>query len=364
MWRLALILVAGCGRHLNPEWCTQSGHSDPACPQGTPDAPDMTLGACAADDACPGTICLPTGACLDPAAALYATPNGKGTACTSDAKCSLPAAIIAATSTRYIIVLDPMTYLGPVRIDHPVQIIGPNATLQMTASGDTVTVTNNVTAELYGVSIIGAIGASGISCLSGTLGAHAIKLNNNQLGITSTCALTLERSIVNTNTEGALQITAGTIDIHENFIVNNGKALKGTANVSIASGVKGSFSFNTVAYNDAKPNADPGVDCNSIDVIGAGNLVTDNTHNRMFDGSPQVLPETGACDFTSSYTLPGAGGNDLQWRNVMTSDFHLTVDSTAVLDSATLDCAGRTDIDGEPRPSGDGCDYGADELTR
>jgi hypothetical protein len=45
-------------------------------------------------------------------------------------------------------------------------------------------------------------------------------------------------------------------------------------------------------------------------------------------------------------------------------DFHLTAASAAVLDRPDLACAGRTDIDGEPRPSGTGCEFGADELAR
>jgi hypothetical protein len=287
------------------------------------------------------------------------SPTGTGTTCASDAKCLLATAIGVALPGRNIILLDPATYLGGVTIDHPVQIVGSNATLEA-ASGAAVTVTNNVAAELDFASIMGA--AIGISCTSGaTLRAHGVSVTNNQQGITSACALTLERSSVSSNSDGALEITGGSIDIHDNFIVHNGSDTARVASVAIADGVTGSFAFNTVAYNNARQNADPGVDCNAAAVTGAGNLVTDNMHKGVFDGSPQV---SGACDLAGSYTAPGTGNNDLHWVDVNAADvgFHLTVDSTAVLDKLDkLACAASEDFDGDPRPIGDGCDYGADE---
>jgi len=240
-------------------------------------------------------------------------------------------------------------------------LLGHHATLQGAAAGDTVTVTSNGTVELDDLSITGASAGNGISCASGTLIAHVVVVSHNLLGVTSACALRLDRSIVFENSNGALAVTAGAIDVRNNFIVNNGNPMLGrTANVTIAAGVTGSFAFNTVAYNDAKVNANPGIDCNSAAVTGDGNIVTDNTHKGAFNVDPQV---SGACDFTRSYTAPGAGGNDLAWVNVATSDFHLTSASTAVLDSPTLTCSGRDDVDGEARPLGKGCDYGADELA-
>jgi hypothetical protein len=359
MWRVALVLGVGCGRHLNPEWCAQPGHSDPAC-RTVIDAPAVTA-TCADDAACPGTACLPAGTCADPDTVLHASPTGTGTACTSAAKCLLATAIGEAMPGRNIIVLDPATYNGAVAIDHDVQIVGRHATLAAATAGAAVTVTNNATAELDFVSITGATSGAGISCTSGTLRAHAVSIAGNQQGIVSACTLTLERSTVNTNSDGALEITAGTIDVHDNFIVNNGNSmLMRVANVSIASGVAGSFAFNTVAYNNAKKTTNPGVDCNAAAVNVDGNLITDNLQKGVFDVDPQVA---GACDFARSYTAAGAGGNDVHWVNVTTSDFHLTSASTLVLDTQIVACNARDDVDGEPRPLGSGCDFGADELN-
>jgi hypothetical protein len=289
---------------------------------------------------------------------LYVSKDGNGTTCASDMRCSLATAIGEALPDRSIISLAPDTYAGMVTIDHAVQIVGRNATLQA-ASGDAVTVTSNVVADLYFVSVTGAVAASGISCTSGaTLRAHGVSITGNQQGITSACTLTLERSTVSSNSDGALAITAGSIDLHDNFIVNNGNDAVRAASVSIAAGVTGTFDFNTVAYNNAKQNANTGVDCNAV-VTGAGNLITDNMHKGAFDMSRQVSAK---CAFTHSYMLPGTGGNDLRWVDVTAgaSDFHLTAASTAVLDK--FPCSAREDFDGDPRPIGAGCDYGADEL--
>ena len=77
-----------------------------------------------------------------------------------------------------------------------------------------------------------------------------------------------------------------------------------------------------------------------------------------------IAKVTGTCDFSKSRVAPGAGNNDLHWVNVAT-DFHLTKDSTVVLDvpASELACDGFDDFDGTARPLGGGCDYGADELT-
>jgi hypothetical protein len=318
------------------------------------------VASCTTDDSCPETACLPDGTCAAAGTVLRASPSGTGEACTSDAKCSLATAIEQARPTRHIIRLDPVVYPGAISIDHSVQIIGRGATLEGSSAGAAVTVTNEVTAELDYLSITGASGGSGVSCASGTLVMHLVKIANNKQGIASACVLKLDRSLVTGNDDGALSITAGNIDIRNNVIVNNGNpTLNRTANVLIAAGVTGSFTFNTVAYNDAKKNSNPGVDCVSTMVNGDGNIVTNNTRKGMPPVDPQV---SGGCDFTRSYVVAGTGNNDLNWVNTDALDFHLTMQSTLVLDSRTLSCKGWDDLDGQARPIGELCDFGADEL--
>lgn len=352
----AVLCMLGCGRHLNAEWCAVPGHDDPACDRVPGDAADARTD---------GTPC-PPGGCGDAPGVLYAAPRGQGSACTVDAKCTVATAINQAVAGRTRIVLDPGIYPGPLVIDRDVQLVGPArpselATLAADGVGPAVTVTGSATVELTGVELTGATGGSGLSCLTGTLHAQDVSIVNNRHGVTSACTLTLERSRIHRNVEGALAITAGTIDIHDNFIVRNGgDRIMDGAIVAIGAGVAGSFAFNTVAYNDLKKGT-PGVDCRSA-ITGAGNLVTDNMLRGAFGGAAQV---TGLCAFTEAYTQPGAGGNDLRWVDIDTADFHLTAASAAALDGVpAVACADRVDIDGQPRPTGGGCDFGADELDR
>jgi hypothetical protein len=354
-WCALLLLLVGCGKHLNPAWCAQPGHDDPACQ----DLLDASTERCAIGS-CPGTACLPDGSCAAPGSVLYASPDGTGTSCTGDAKCQLATAIDQSTPTRNIISLDRGTYSGPIAIDRSVQIIGHSATLAGSSVGAAVTVINAVSAEIDDLTITGASGGAGVACSSGTLVMWLVQVLNNQVGVTSACTLKLSRSIIRDNDDGAIAITSGDIDVRNNVIFHNGNpALKRSANVTIAAGVTGAFAFNTVAFNDAKQNSTPGIECESAAVDATGNLVTDNTHKGAYNVDPQV---TGTCDFTRSYTMPGIGGNDVGWISP-TADLHLTRDATTVLDKLAAPCGAIDDFDGDHRPFGDGCDYGADEFA-
>jgi hypothetical protein len=370
MWRRALValLAVGCGKHLNPAWCAQPGHSDPACPEqamvdaGPGMCPDDASCPTACQGAnCPDPVCLPSGECVADSTVLFAATDGTGTACSRSAACSLATAIDQATADRKIIALAAGIYRGAVAITHAVQIVGDGATLQAAATGPAVTVTNDISAELDGVAITGAASDSGVSCIAGTLRLHGVTIRDNAaIGITSACDLTLEASTLTHDDGGAMEITSGSIDIRNNFIVQNGAPTLGkTANVILHDGVTGTFDFNTVAYNDSKANGNPGIECDSAQLFAIGNLVTDNTHKGQFNVPTQVA---GACDFSRSYVMPGAGANDLHWVNT-TTDFHLTKDSTAVIDRPELACDGILDFDGQARPLGAGCDYGADEFA-
>lgn len=318
--------------------------------------------SCSLDRTCVSGLCLPDGTCAAAGSVLYAASTATGASCAASDKCSLTAALDMVTATRNVIVLDPGSYPGGLALSHSVQIIGQGATLQAPSAGSVVTVTGNGIVELDYLAITGAAADSGIVCSSGALVAHAVRISANQLGITSGCQLTLDRSMIGNNTGGALAISAGQIAIRNNFIVGNGSdMLKKAANVTIASGVTGAFEFNTVAFNQSKKNGTPGIDCESSMITGPGNLITDNYHNTA---APLLADQViGSCDFAPSYITAGTGTNDLGWVNPAAGNFHLTAASTPVIDQPGLSCAGQGDVDGEVRPLGTGCDFGADEFN-
>jgi hypothetical protein len=376
MSRLVVVAVAviawgglGCGKHINPAWCAEPDHSDPACgepapidapsPSDCPDDADCTKSC--TGPSCPQQVCLPDGGCVDDTAVLFAAPAGTGTTCTRDASCALATAIDEAAPGRQVIVLAAGTYPGGLAITHAVQILGDGATLQAASTGPTITVTSGAAVELDDVAITGSVDDSGVSCLTGSLRMTGVKITQNAVGLTSACDLTVQRSTILGNPGGAMVLSSGSIDIRNNFIVRNGAPTLGkTANVILTSGVTGTFDFNTVAYNDSKQNGNPGIQCDSAQLFAIGNLITDNTHRGQFNVPDQIA---GICDFSKSKVAPGLGNNDLHWVNVAT-DFHLTKDSTAVLDApaSELMCDGLDDFDGTARPVR-GCDYGADELS-
>lgn len=359
-------LVAGCGQRINPQWCNQPDHSDdPACEglsdkltDASVDAPVAPACTRSSDCAGPNALCLPDGTCGSDSSTLYASPDGDGQDCTSTAKCSLATAIAQVTDERNVIILEPAVYTGGLAIDRSMKLIGNRATLRAGSAGPALAV-NNAILQISDLSITGAVEA-GINCMSGVLRASQISVFENLEGITSACALTLERSVIRNNPNGAVTATGGTINIRNNFIVHNGNPmLGGKSNVHIAGDVTGTFAFNTVAYNDAKQNNDPGVDCRNAGISAPGNLVTDNTRRGSFGVDNQVV---GTCNFGGSFIQPGTGNNDMRWVDVTTADFHLTAASTALVNTADVSCEGQTDIDGDARPIDGRCDYGADEL--
>lgn len=108
--------------------------------------------------------------------------------------------------------------------------------------------------------------------------------------------------------------------------------------------------------------------------LGVG-LVTLTLRNSIFWGQrPTSSPDvdvasvaTVDADHTDIGTLAGTvndlGGNiSTDPRFVSSNDFHLTASSPCI-DTGTCTGAPATDADGDPRPTGGGCDIGADEFV-
>jgi hypothetical protein len=347
---VALLAAAGCGRHLNPAYCADH-HDDPDCAPAIDAPSDVLESTCERDDQCASNLCLPAGTCAPPEEILYVSPTGSGIECSATAKCKLETALSLATPTRNLVLLDAGMYSGAYSIDRTVTVIGRNAVIDGGAGNvPTLSITRGAVAELQFLRVSNSK-LTGIACTDSALVGRRIEVSGNGMGIAGGCDVTLERSIIARNGDGAISLTKGVIDIHGNFIVNNGRANLSIPLVDLKSAVVGSLSWNTIAMNDTS-NSKTAIACAAQTLVATGNLIAD----------PQPAQVSGTCDFTASYRMVTTTANDLGWASPQTNDFHLTAASTQVIDKTT-GCNGVIDFDGQMRPLGGSCDFGGDELA-
>jgi hypothetical protein len=402
---IAMAVVAGCGRHINPDYCAT--HDDPECPNAdaaqdcdhscaplvcdhssntcvdcTPESNVCPASApmCGSDDHCHSTcdscashVCKPDGSCEDINNVIYVSPTGAGNTCTPNAKCTLREGLTHIGGVRLAVKLDPGQYLPPDGAGLQIntvngRLIGFGAALN--GGGPVLDVVTNADVEIDGLEISGGMGGGGAFGLRCAAGAnvklfHVLFTSNldpNGSAVSSACALTINASTFTAN-ERALVITGGVIDVRNNLFVKNGKADLQVPPIAITGDTTGGFRFNTTANNTTKMDKGPaGILCDPVDPTNLntdGNIITDN------DQQGQYLQQfAGGCAWSTSYTTPGAGTNQLLWD---TLSYHLTGNSPGdVRDVAGVSCNGMTDIDDQARPINGGlgpyCDYGADEY--
>ncbi len=394
---IAIAIAAGCGRHINPEYCAV--HDDPECPNDcertcAPLACDHDTGSCVActpdDNKCPATapmcgddfnchspcdscaskVCKTDGTtCEDPANVIYVSPAGTNAAtCAIADPCSLRHGLTQIGGAKLTVKLDVGAYMTPDGSGLQIgsvggRLIGYGATL--TGGAPVLDIIAGADVELDGLQLSGAMGmpaADGLRCAAG---AHAkldhVLLTGNMdkmgAGVASACNLTINGSTFTAN-HSSLVITGGVIDIRNNLFVKNGKDDLTTSPISITGDTMGGFRFNTVANNTTKMGTTAGVTCSPTDttVLNTdGNIVTDNNDQAQY--SKQV---SGTCAWNTSYTTPGTGTNQLVWDVL---SYHLTAASpSSVRDVPGVSCDGMTDIDGQMRPINGACDLGADEY--
>lgn len=241
-----------------------------------------------------------------------------------------------------------------------------------------------MSSELYANGSIGAIVANGPLTLRdstvrdnendgvylGVDGPHEIErsvlADNGRHGLQASSTFTLNASTISGNASTGIRAVADGIapQITNNIIARNGASdgnlAAGGAALVIAAG--GRFAFNTVAFNVASPDGYGGATCDYPGFIGFvemhGNLVFANSHPQGDDAQVD-----GPCSWTTSLLVGGAASADLAFVDEGGGDFHLTAASTLAIDQANALAGVGTDLDGDPRPTGDAADYGADEFV-
>jgi hypothetical protein len=307
-WMIGLALVLGCGKELNPEYCT--GHPNDTVCQGANETSLDAAPRCNANSECPGLVCdtatgtcvqcttsdqaactamhqvctsvdtcvdclvntdcgansacLPDNTCAGSGTILYAAPNGSGSAtsndCTSPASpCSLSNAVGHATTVKNVIQVGSGSYNeGTITLAVAGLQLVVEASAKVTITGSS---NNN---PLFAVTQSATItqmtlansGGDGIKCSNNaTLVADQLVINNsgnNAINIDG-CTATITRSELVASNQSALTTSGTTVlKVLNNFMYSGGNELfTGGGAVSLSDHTTGQVRFNTIGYNQA-----------------------------------------------------------------------------------------------------------------
>lgn len=344
--------------------CTADHHEictgpTPAC--GT----DNTCQACTAHNQCAASnVCLPDGTCGDSNDVAYVQEGvSPGTVCTKAKPCPLLSNALG-TKRSYIKVSGTIRENITVKDAQVVTILAdPGAKLGPKNNDILLELKGGSNLTVYDLELFGALGSAGhaISMPPGnqsTLSLYRVKiLNNTGAGITADGGtLNVSQSTIAKNDGGGIIMnSAMTFQIFNNFFIGNGTPGNSGTSVGAINAVPAAGStldFNTFVGNKANDQnslAASGVICGPKTFLANGNLFYGNTN-------PTFL---GGCDFQNSFVST----TDPHFVDAANNDYHLTASSSnAIVDNATCLSTVTTDFDGDPRPQGAKCDFGADEY--
>jgi len=411
-WLAGLMLVAGCGRQLNPDYC--AAHQDdpdcalegyksidaaPPCMQNsdcTKDPAkhvcDTAIGACVecADNAsCPiekhvcttGDVCVEcvldtdcasqlclaaSGVCADASTILHASPAGVTSGDCTTTACTLDYAVTQANPTHHIIELAGGTYHLNATLElgleglHLVPEHGQGTPVLTTGSGTVLHVTKSV--ELDGVELSGT--NDDIVVCDGPSGKANLVLEQVSVHGTSrdginakNCNVTIERSKLFSCQETAVWVDDGTVNLRNNFIFSNGQNTYQYAAVVFRGSTTGNLVFNTFGYNTGYDQTfGMGSHQTRIQYPAGLDCDQDNgstvtaTGNLFSENQPLAVRYTRCSgDYTSDNLI--APNTDAQFK-APPQDLHLT--------TATATGPNKVRDDGNSDCSGDGVDFDGD----
>jgi hypothetical protein len=379
---LAYALVA-C--HINPNYCPgapldncslrqDAADSDAAvvtctdnnsCSGAQPfcDLGSRACRACSAHTECASEVCLPSGACAAEADVAYVNganslPQGVDAgACTRSAPCKTLGFTLGTPAT--IIRLRGVFKESLTIEDKTVELFAePGTKLTTTVVETILRLTSTTNIGLNGIEF--ACAGTMVSAIEIPSNNVDVKVNlrNSKISkcgigvLAASGTMNMSGSTIVTNSQGGIRLEKAAFTIENNFIAENGTlGQSGSAFGGIS--VSTPSQPATIAHNTIVGNLQAvgnlgggGIDCNSSLSVPF-NIVTNNASS---------VPQINGCKADSSFSEPTSNlafGPD---------KLHLTDQSpSSVKDVPGLNCAG-TDIDGQPRPFGAGCDLGADEY--
>lgn len=209
----------------------------------------------------------------------------------------------------------------------------------------------------------------GLRCNNSRLLVHEAVIEDMlESGIeTDTCELTLSRSTLRGNDDGGIKMnnTPRPVTITNNFVYNNGNNGSPVGGMTIRLVHPGSkVEFNTVVDNDANLSSGTsgGITCEGPGYDLAFNLVY-----RNVGGLGGIIQIIGSCTSLGSYQKEAATPDENVVGFERPNDganpsYRLTTASPVGTIRDAFDCRDVIDFEGDARPQGTKCDYGADEL--
>lgn len=348
--------------------CTTDDHA--ACVGTKPVCgADNTCQSCTRHRQCASNVCLPDGSCVPSGSVdvVYVDSNYSGILCTKAEPCPLLSTALEK-NTKYIKMVGRVKENLVITAKTTMILADPGTQLLPESDGILVEVRDSSLA-IYDLELSGATGgidSHAISMPAGnesTLSLNRVKiLNNTGAGISADGGtLNLLGSTIADNEFGGIIMKSPTVfDIRNNFIVRNGDILS-----SLVGGLKAipkdlsKLEFNTICDNRALNAASAGVECSGSLPVSKS-LVFGNVRGGVQPDNAQIVGCDGA---TSLQREPDAGAG---FRKRDFNDYHLTETTPVGVGGIRdqVECDDNTaDIDGDPRPQGGLCDYGADEFT-
>lgn len=347
-----------------PERAEACAGTSPVCGEA------LACRGCSAHSECASSLCLPDGSCAAEADIAYAEARATGMTCSKAAPCALISQAVARGKPYVKASGEFVESNGLTLGNQAVKIFGASgASLRSGRDAFVVRVIGNPGVELHGLAISGGK-ESGID-LNGTLAVIGCLIDGNSgVGISAPGGvLRVERSILSNNTLGGISASNGTkLTLLHNVIVQNGRAAAGVVSVGgvmiSSSATGGRLEWNTIAFNQSSGQSRGGATCSRQTIESIGNVLF---HNSELNNGSLVtsLATQAAADgcITARDKVVATDASNLGFTSVTAPlDFHL-LPSSPLIDAAGGNCDG-LDLDGQPRPQGGACDYGADEADR
>ena len=355
--------------------CTAA--DDSACGGTTPICTMNSCRACVNHGDCDSELCLPDGSCAATGDVAYWAAGGTdNTSCTQTQQCTVFSKALD-TGRMYIKVEGMHTTNANILINRSVKLFGdkvPERAKLSPVSGTVITINGAHTIEIHDIEIngggaptVGVLVPAGSPAML-TLDDVIVARNNAGGIVVDAGTLILRNSRIDGNQGGGISLENASFTITNNFIVVNGIDF-GTPSlwggIEINTNTMGNkLQFNTIAFNRSGAGRAAGVDCAGAESTALGNIIYAN-QNPGNDLSA-TAQERGNCVKTSNL-ISGANVGmaphlGMEAPMGTPASYKLTAMSPMqVVNVLTTGCP-MTDFEGQPRPSGAGCELGADEL--